>query len=195
MTDARTPQQRGGLDEAIDRTVRALMDRRAPETLRARVMAQLSERPTARAWPRWTPQRLAWAGAAVAIIVAVVLVAPRWRARPDVPASRTTTADLTPARPAAPSVPSASAVAPTSVVAQATPAGPEAVRSPRAARPAGADTSLAWRAERPPFIDPLPAPEPIAIGALETERIAAEGVDIEPLTLDALRIEPIHVQR
>jgi len=188
----------------------------APDALRARVLARLSspsgagrrrlrssifgepavapaEAGAPSAGSIWTP-RLAWTAAAVAVVAAVVLVAPRWWARPDVPASRTTAADLEPVMPA-PSVPSGSAVAPTAVVAQAAPAGAEKGRPVRAARAAGADTSVARGAEWPPFIDPLPAPDPIAIGALETERIAEEGVTIEPLTLDALRIEPIHVQR
>lgn len=188
MTDERTHRLGERLDEAIDRTVQALMSQDAPNTLRARVMGRLKAAPTRRS--PWTLRRLEWIGVAAAVVTTVAVVAPRWWSRPDAPPSRIA-AGLTPARPAPLSAPVPPVAPP--AVAPVVSSGPVA-RAARAVRPA-ADAWAAWQGEQPAFIDPLPALEPITIGALETETIAAEAVAIEPLTLEALSIEPIQVQR
>lgn len=197
MTDERLGPPRGRLDDAIDRTVHAMVHRDAPSAIRGRVVAQLAERPPAepaalRAWPE--PRRLAWAAASVALIAGVALMAPRWREQSEVPAPQTA-ADLTSKSPAPPSDAAGTALVPAARVAGSGPAGAVAVRSLGPARGASATASLAERVVRPPFIDPLSAPDPIVIAALETERVTAEGVDIQPMSFEPLRIEPIHEQR
>jgi hypothetical protein len=205
MTDKpRPPSER--LDEAIERTARAIMRQDAPATLRARVLARLSaaaslrsqrveagvSRPSVRLKAGHTPvvhrtsQRVAWAGAMLAFVIAAAFVASRWWTNPAVLPSQTA-ADVTAARPAPPSA----EPTPPPIAASAAMSDRPVVRVAAAADEA---VELAMP-ERPPFVDPLPPPDPIAIAPLETERVTPDVVEIEPLTLDVMTIEPIHIQR
>lgn len=192
MTEQDRNESRGRLDEAVDRTVHELMNREAPGDLRARVLTRLAERPTSSAerrtpnagWLR-TPQRLAWTGAALAVIVAVALMVPRWRERSESSVVGTRATPLPPA---------SGEGTPALVTAQSPtqPGEPAPFRRTTLQRAAAA----AWsEPDRAPFIDPLPAPEPIAIAALETEHVTPERIDIAPLRFDTVQIEPIQVQR
>ena len=205
MSDQDRNDSRGRLDVTIDRTVHELMNREAPHDLRARVLARLAERPTPsaqrpafrpqppapRTGSRWTRPRLAWAGAALALVAAVVLVAPRWRERlvpdpaPVSTADRATAPAMPPPAPGTTPPGGVAAAAPETAAAPSTPARDEA-RSP-----AIIAAGLLEYAERPPFIDPLPAPEPITIAALEIERVTPVRVDIAPLRFDTVQIEPL----
>ncbi len=208
MSERAQDASRWRLDAAIDRTVHELTSREAPRDVRARVLARLAARPTLIAQrlvssahhpapiarPLWKPQRLAWAGAALALGVTLVLVASRWRERLAPDSAPVTTAD----RATAPAPPPASATTQPGDVAAAPPetaAAPSAPARHGARSPAVIAAGLLEYAGRPPFIDPLPVPEPIAIAALETERVIPKRVDIAPLRFDAVQIEPIQVQR
>lgn len=198
----------GRLDAAIDRAVHELTNREAPRDLRARVLARLAERPTPSAQrpavsPQppapgigllWTRPRLAWTGVALALVAAAVLVAPRWRERliPDSPPVSTADRATLPAM----AQPASGTTQPRDVAAAVPETAALSIPARRGARsPALIAAGLLEYSERPPFIDPLPAPEPIAIAALETERVIPERVDIAPLRFDTVRIEPIQVQR
>lgn len=201
MSDDNIGRSRGWIDEAIDRTVRALTGREAPRDLRTRVLARLSEarassaqRPAPGARSLWTLQRLAWACVALPAVVVVVLWASRWRERPAPPSTPPAIAEREPAPAVSPPpAPGTTAAA----EARIAPSPVETMAQPRVAGrvPEVVTAAFVERAERPPFIDPLPAPDRIAIAPLESERVTPAPVEIEPLKVDPALIEPLQAQR
>lgn len=185
------------MDEAIDRTLKALMRRDAPMSIRRRVLAQLAERQPVgsgapKAWLR--RRRLAWSVAAVAFVLGSALVATLWWDRFTESPIRTTL-ESTPKRETPPPVAPDSTRMPTVGTAGSARAGVAGRRSLGRTGNAAASAWFAEDTEGSPLIDPLATPDPIAIFVLETEAMTTEGVDVAPIVLEPLHIEPIQGQR
>jgi hypothetical protein len=173
-------------DEAIDRAVREMLDVEPPDGLRGRVLARIdSTNPVASAFRRkiWIAVPLA----AAAILVLAVLLPSRTPSPAVEPVK--TIAGTQPVTQPQPVTTAPSATAPTpprTVIARTATPRPRtrpSVDAAVAATDAAAD--VVW-------IDPLAAPPPIAVAAIEPVQAGAiPSIDLAPAQIPALEVRPI----
>jgi len=181
------------LDLAIDRAVREIVAGEAPDDLGARVLAAL-EQPAPGAW--WSPGRLAWAGAALALIAIATYLS--WGSRPAPLVEPN--AVVAQARP--PAVAPVETPTPAEAVPP-TPAAPaRAVATPAPARAVAATVAAAAIVEPAPhafstprLVEPLEEPPAVAIQPLAEPQLAIEPVAVGRLSFEPVVIEPLRPDR
>jgi len=169
------------LDRAIDRAVHDLMAHEAPADLGARVVARIEQPVPVGAW--WSPGRIAWAGAALAVLAIATYLA--WPSRPAPLVEQE--AVVAEARPPAPNEP-ATRPAPTegasSEVGAAEPAAP--TKTPERTAAASVVAPEPYEFTAPRLVEPLEEPPVVVIEPLPEPQLA-----IEPITIDRLTFEPV----
>jgi hypothetical protein len=190
------------LDRLIDEALRDLTTGAPHEGFRGRVMARIAATPEVSpvrfivilGW-RARPFQLAAAGAAAALGLIAILVAPSMLLRGGPKPGETTTAANPPA--AAPQVPKAApAPRPGAVVQLQEAARPSPLRTRRTVVQRAADTTQARAADEEPgpitrvHVNPLPDPDPIANKAIEIK-----SVQIEELTIPEIQVRPLDADR
>ena len=168
------------LDSAIDEGARQLVSRDVPERLRAAVLAQIDpnrSRPPI-VWSRWG---IGLATSAAVAIVAVVL----WKTEP--PSQREP-------RPVS-QTPSISQQLGTELPRRAADTPPPSTEaSPRAVRTRGAFSSLSVSVEPPAVGDAARVVNPINVSQIEPSTIALGSVEVPPIELASLKVNPINSQ-
>ena len=168
MSDERPRTTDDPIDAAIDRAVRDLMAHEAPADLGARVLARIERPPVPPAW--WSPAVLAWAGAALAVVVMATYLAWPSRPAPVTDAESVVTEARSPAKaPITRTVPAKAGATKRAAPAKA----PE-----RAVAAASVVEPEPYEFATPRLVEPLEAPAVVSI-----EPLAEPQVTIEPLTV------------
>lgn len=155
-------------ERLLDETLRRMVAGEGPADLRQRVMARLDA-------PRRPVFSPVWATAAVAVI-AIALGLWLWRDPQRAPSSQRATGTEP-----SPSIGPSTPLAPSPIPVE--PAPRETRRTARRGSVIEGDD---------PAVPPLPPPEPLAVAALEPDRIAIEPVPLKPLAPIAdLTVEPL----
>ncbi len=168
----------GQLDEAIDRAARAMTDRDADASFRARVAGRLS----AADRNRFPVRRLAWAGALAVLVVSVGLGVMFLRGSwPSQQVEQATTTARSPSQKAAPSARDAAIRSATHITGGGeAPGAPNTTASQNIAQ---MDTRV--EAGAPPAEDrgpaPLAHPSPIDLGSIAPKAIDITDIDVAPL--------------
>lgn len=188
------PAPPGGLDQAIDRAVREMMEVDSDAAFRARVLARLAT-PKPVSW-----RRTAAVTAAAASLMAALLVFRSQGPRLDVPSDNPANASGTMAQRAAPAALPAPVVQAQPREAQRDAGRPARATSSAATAPLHALTSVpagmvvatVAEAGLEPALEALDPIEPIAIAPLEPEAIAPRAIVIAPLApITEVQITPL----
>jgi hypothetical protein len=189
----RTSNDRDALDDAIDRAVREMTDVAADDRAVARVMARLREsgaRETGMR-ERWTfAPRVAWAGAAAVLLVAIAVVYSLRSPAPDTRAPRLAERPAATARAAAPSASSAEA---SQTDASPAPQAQTVRETPTAAARAASRVHATTVARDARDMQPeLPLESDIEIVSITPAPLdVSPAIHVEPLTTSSLHVDAI----
>ena len=187
---------RTGIDAAIDRAVREIMDVDPDAAFRARVLARLERRPAG--WSAWAPGRMAMAGISV-VLVLIAGVLLRTPAPHVAPGPQPIAIKDVPAPGAAASVtPEPSSRAATATAAAVPPAPPRRheVRANVTQQLARGLLTATVASEEPAEpIDAVPGIDPLTVEPIAAPSIAATPLTIAPIaSITAVQIAPLSPQ-
>lgn len=184
---------RSGMDAAIDRAVREIMDVDPDAAFRARVLARLERGPAG--WSAWASGRMAMAGIGVALVLiaGVLLRTPAPHVAPGPQPIAST--DVAAPRAAASVTPEPSSRATASAVPPAPPRRHEVRANVTQQLTRGLLTATVASEEPAERIDAVPGIDPLTVEPIAAPSIAATPLTIAPIaSITAVQIAPLSPQ-